>query len=909
MTTNDNTVVRFSQGTGRNFGKATNVTKSWKTFAKDFEKPIKTNERLQDYLKLPDADQAHLKSVAGWVYRTQVDGPIRNRGSGMPSDIATFDFDYATPEYFQLILSGAIMGNWEWFLHTSRRHTPEKPRFRLFVLLKKPVPNDMYVPVSRVMAEHFDPDMTHVDKVSFRPAQMMFRPTISKDGHFTFHRNPGEAVDWAELLEDFAMIRGDWHDLTNLPKVPGEEVRETTDKAEDPTEKDGPVGDFCRAYSIEDAIEKFLPDRYAPVDVASAKPRYTYLLGTTTNGAEVQDGGLFLYSHHGSDPCSDMLVNAYDLVRIHLFGDKDKTADDAAKPVSKRPSSLAMLDFIKTDDGYRRQVVKSRYDMSAMAEDFTDEDVGGEAEVDPDYDPEIEDLVGAPAAAPRKAPSRPTAESDYDDDDVPDAPDAPPAPRPAASPNSGKIVKKTKRPPPADDWMGKLEMTPNGVIIANSPNIAQIIQNDLRLRDSLEFNVFMQRLVTRKAIKTKLPFVANFMVANSGNGDPVEDHHATAVRMMLESPNGPGLPGYGLKGVTDRDLYAALDMAGRTNTFHPVQEYLSGLKLTGKSVAESLFIDWLGCPDTPYYRMASKHFLIAAVARAFEPGCKFDFVPILYGAQGVGKSTFISILARAWFGELKSDFDDEKGLVEQMMGCWIMELPELSSIQRGKIEDVKAFVSARDSTCRLSYGRMPQTFPRQCVFMGSTNDEKFLIDATGNRRWWPINVMVERVDLPGFAAAVDQIWASAVHEYRLLRAEHPAGDLPLDLTSTEAREEAYELQEAARLDGEAEGYAALLARWLDKPGDTNDFETTAPKRRKYVSVIEAWTDGLQQPTRHTQRDARFVGQAMRLLGWEQPEKVVRHRGMVQRVYQPGPEVLARWAKEDGPEDDGTDDMI
>ena len=108
MSKNDSFVVRYASGTGRNFGKAKNQSKSLKTVRNLFRKPVVTNERFKDYLKLPDKDQQHLKSVGGWIYRTQVDGPVRNRGSGLPSDLVTLDFDYATPEFLDDLLSRNI---------------------------------------------------------------------------------------------------------------------------------------------------------------------------------------------------------------------------------------------------------------------------------------------------------------------------------------------------------------------------------------------------------------------------------------------------------------------------------------------------------------------------------------------------------------------------------------------------------------------------------------------------------------------------------------------------------------------------------------------------------------------------------------------------------------------------------
>ena len=882
MKNNDSRIVRFASGSGRNFGKATNQTKSLKSFIDDFRKPTVTPERQRDYNKMNDKDQQHTKAVAGWIYRTQVDGPVRNRGSGLPSDFITFDFDYATPEFLEKLLSDDPGLDCEFFVHSTRRHTPEKPRLRMWVLADQAIPNDLYVSVSRIIAEKFDPDMVHVDKVSFRPAQMMFRPTVSKDQEYVFHRHRGPALDWSHELDVFEMTRGDWRDLSLLPKVPNEELRVVAEKAENPTEKDGPVGDFCRAYDVPAAIEKFLSDKYAPSDDNSAKPRYTYLGGTTTNGAEVQDDGLFLYSHHGSDPCSDMLVNAFDLVRIHLFGDKDKGDEDAQGPMAKRPSFKAMMDFIAHDELYLKAVVERKYDIAAMTADFTDDMVDGEIEIDEDDDSaEIRALVGE--VIPRN------------DDGAPVSKQTPPA-----------RANRAKRPPPKKDWIGDLELTQNGDIISNSPNIGQIIQNDLRTRNHLEYNEFHAKVVTRARLSTRLPFIPDFPVHDLVNGEPIQDKHLHAIRMMLEYENGPGKPGYGLRSVTDRDLNSAIEIAAHQNTFHPVREYLTDLKWDGRERAERLWIEYLGVEDNAYTRMVARHFLIGAVARAYEPGHKFDFVPILFGAQGKRKSTMIAILAKSWSGELKGNFRDEKHLVEQMMGCWIMELPELSSFKGSIIEDVKAFISAVVSYVRLSYGKLPKEFPRQCVFIGSTNEEEFLNDPTGNRRWWPLKVTVDMIDTDKLARNVDQIWAEAGTWYHEMRAEHPRekGPLPLHLTDAEAAILAAEAQDAAQNITVVDVLAEAIRDYLD--GDMTESFGGKKVHRKQVTIMEVWEHGLGRDKTPNDAEAKSVGRAIRACGWvarPTPVKVREDDGTrkSQKVFYPGPQVLARWKDEE----DGT----
>ena len=875
---NDKHLIRYAKGRGANLGKAKNETNSWGNFSAMLSKPVVTSERQREFAKMTDKEQATLKGVNGWIFRAPIEGNVRNRSSSLPGDMITLDFDYLTPEFLEELLAGKICPEWEWVFHTSRRHTPEKPRGRLFLLLKTAIQPDLYGAASRIIAQRFDPTMTHVDKVSFRVAQMMYLPTASKDGEFIHHRNRGEACDWSAVLDEFELLVGDWHDLKVLPTVPNEHLRETSEKAEDPTTKQGPVGDFCRAYDVPAAIEKFLPDKYEPSDVNSAKPRYTYLGGTTTNGAEVQDDGLFLYSHHGSDPCGDMLVNAFDLVRIHLYGVLDEKEDNET-PIAKRPSWKRMIEFIQTDPEFRKAQVASRYDINAMTEDFDMAMEGVEVETDEDYDQEIEDLVGKPVKRDKFG-------------------------APVSEAKAGALK---RRPRPEKDWITKLETTLQGTLISNSANITQIVNHDLRTRDSVAYNKLHDRLVLREPLRTKLPYLISEPVADPLGGLMMEDRHINQIRILLESAAGTGLPGYGLRTVTERDLQAAVEQVGWQNAYHPVVEYLEaqGRIWDGVERAERLFIEYLGCPDTAYFRQAARLFLIAAVARAFEPGHKFDFVPILCGAQGQRKSSFIKVLAKSWFGELKVDFKDEKKAVEQMLGFWIMELPELSSLSRSQVEDIKAFVSSVGTSLRMAYGRLPKAFKRQCVMMGSTNDETYLLDTTGNRRWWPLPVKVDKIDTDKLAQNIDQIWGEVHGWYVAMRQAQPYGDLPLYLTDADAIRQSEELQAEAQVYNESDTYAEQISGYLNShinEDGWDDFDEAMgnPKRvrRRYVTIGQVWIEALEQSVKHTRTDANAVGRALKANGWLPNAKPVRIGGVLAKVYRPSTDVVRRWKEED-----------
>lgn len=806
MGANDKFIIHYSEGRGRNLGKAKNKTLGWGAFRKLFEKPTRTKESFKAYVKMDHEEQVRLKGIDGWVYRTHVENGVRNAHSGKPSDIWSLDFDYATPDLLDRIEMGLVAAGIEYFVHSSRRHTDEKPRIRFWGLFLRPVTNDEYGALSRIIAQKIDPEMKMVDKVSFRPAQMMFKPTASKDGDWFFSHNEGEPADPDALFDEFNETVGDWKNIDNLPKAEGEELREHAEKAEDPTEKKGPVGDFCRAYDVISAIDHFeLP--YEPSDDHSAKPRYTYSGGTTANGAVVEDGGLFLYSYHGTDPCADMLVNAFDLVRIHKFGKLDEKTDRDTK-MADLPSWKAMIDFIQDDPGYKRQQAQSKYDQTAMFDDVMDD------YFEEDDEPEDEeDLVGDPSAA------RDTFD---DDDDLVGDPKARTDSGAASAASRPQDRKRKKRKPPEGWFPDELELDKAGNIVQNLPNAQVIINNDPRMFDAIAYDDFMKRVVLRRDILSKMPTVPALHCRDKVRGDIWQDSHDMTVRAILAAPNGKGKRGYGMDKLAERDLAVAIHLTAMRNAFHPIKDYLNwchdDVKWDGVKRVETFFIDYLGVPDTAYAREAAWAVLVASVVRIFEPGHKFDYAPVIQGPQGIRKSSLIEALyGTEYFGELTCNLRDTQKIAETIGGIWGMEFPELAAFYKSDHNDAKQFLSAKEDRVRMAYDRRISVFPRQATFWGTTNDRKYLKDPTGNRRWWPMIACVETIDTDRLMAERDLIWAEAVALYRGLRESQPVGTLPLYLRSKEAQDEALRLQTEARTRLLFEDWSEQIGEWADKP--------------------------------------------------------------------------------------------
>jgi len=792
-----NKKIAVSIGEPQNLGRSENKTLTIQKFIELFGSPVVTPEKHHEYVKMSDAKQRRLKVRGGWFLRAPVEKGVRNRHSILASYLVTLDVDYATPEYLELLLSGGVLPGYTLMAHTSRSHTPEKPRIRIMVFLKDKVDADRYSVVSRIIAQMADPNMEHIDKVSFRPAQMMYMPTCSTDmqKHYVHYVQDGDLLDAEKEVSRWERKNGSSTDLANLPRAPGEDnLREVADKAEDPLTKDGPVGDFCRAYSIsellygKDGEPGILADTYEVVEEdASGILRMTYAHGSTSNGAVVYEDK-FVFSHHGSDPAQEQLCNAFDLVRIHKFDDEDKAVDHDT-PMNKRPSWKAMIELLNGDEHYREQQAESRYDMDAK---FDDDDVDWDEE-EPDED---------------------------EDDGLPSADDILGMSLDAATASAHELrVRSERAEKPPRKWIAKeLELDQNGQIKATLHNMATIITNDPRFWRKIRYNLFNYQIVATDDIISKTRIVPDFFCDDKVNGDRWQEINDIVVRAMIAGPAGKGKPGYGLAAGKEM-VHDAIVMAARTNQFHPVREYLDRCTTRKKprdtEAAETVLIRYFGAEDTPYTRMVSKMMMIASVARIEEPGCKFDNAIILEGPQGIGKSTGIKRLyGKEYFGEIDVDLKDRKQIAEQIAGKWVNELPELSAMHKSDHNDAKAFMSRQDDDVRLSYDRNVSTLPRQCVFWGSTNDQSYLRDATGNRRYWPVECT--QIDVIGLMEARDSIWQDAALLYREMRAAHPHGELPLFLTG-EAAATAKRLQESRRKTEMWESWFQTVSDWMDEP--------------------------------------------------------------------------------------------
>ena len=335
--------------------------------------PVRGTETLAEYMAMKKAQQDDLKDVGGFVGGA-LNGLRRKANNMIGRDIITLDFDNIPGWKTDMVIAKMEELGCGYAVYSTRKHTPSAPRLRVVIPFDRTVTPDEYEPCARRVAAHIGIGMA--DPTTFEVCRLMYWPSCCSDSEFVFQSKDAPLISADFLLGTYT----DWRNYLSWPQVPNAiSYQKLAAKQGNPLGKSGIVGAFCRTYDVLSAMDTFLPKIYEPVD--SAEDRYTYLGGSTTGGAIVYDGGKFLYSHHATDPCSGRLVNAFDLVRLHLFGDKDeKTAPDT--PVIKFPSYKAMCDLALQDHGVIATLNREQHEQALK--DF--EGIASEApEDDPDW--------------------------------------------------------------------------------------------------------------------------------------------------------------------------------------------------------------------------------------------------------------------------------------------------------------------------------------------------------------------------------------------------------------------------------------------------------------------------------------------------------------------------------------------
>lgn len=339
--------IHLAIGSSKTEKKWKNRSQNWSDFLQRLATPTVTQETVSDYKKMPKSRQDDIKDVGGFVGGWLKEGK-RKRGHAQQRSLVTLDADSTTLDFWEDV---KLLFDHAAAIYTTHSHLVKGPRYRLIIPLERPVTAEEYEPLARKLAEIFG--MDNFDDTTYQAERLMYFPSHSLDGEYFTDYLDLPWVDPDEVLSGYE----DWRDSSFWPESSrGHSIRESqAKKAGDPLEKKGVVGAFCRSYDIVSAIETFLPEIYGPT---GRDDRWTYLGGSTSGGLVIYDDK-FAYSHHGTDPVGDQLVNAFDLVRIHKFGDLDDDAK-AGTPPQKMKSYRAMNEFLQEDELVMGQMQKER---------------------------------------------------------------------------------------------------------------------------------------------------------------------------------------------------------------------------------------------------------------------------------------------------------------------------------------------------------------------------------------------------------------------------------------------------------------------------------------------------------------------------------------------------------------------
>ena len=764
------------------------ATMPWDDFVDSLRKPVEGSQTLDEYLKLDKEAQIDAKDVGGYVGGTFT-GNRRKRSDLKGRDILTFDLDNLTADDLATVYNKIKNMGVTAVIHSTRKHTKEAPRIRLIILLDRTVTGEEYEFLARAVAHEIG--MEAFDPTTFQPARLMFMPSVCKGAEYLFEQFDGKPLD---TLKTFLSVpnwkdTSKWHYHSSEAKTSAFGAK----KQQNPLEKEGIVGAFCRTYTVYDVLDELIPGTY----IATGDPdRFTYLGATTTGGAVVYDDGLFIYSNHATDPAGGVLLNSFDLVRIHRFGELDKKAR-ADTAVNKLPSYTKMCEFAAADEKVKKELLRERFSGS-----------------------ESEPAEGLKALALKK------------------------------------------------DGMPK----------ATINNVVLILQYDSRLRNTIKYNEFSYSLEVTAPLPWETPDVLSKENREWEESDDANLYNYVETR-------------YGIS--NRRSMDEALTIVAHKNAINPVRDYLMGLSWDKKLRVATMFTDYLGAEDNEYTQTVAVKCMAGAVARALKGGVKYDYMPILTGKQGIGKSTFLANLGRQWFTDSLTTFDSKTG-AELIQGKWIAEVGELAALKKHEIEVVKQFITRTSDRYRAAYGRRAEDRKRRCVFFGTSNEDEFLSDITGNRRFLPISCGITQPkysvweDMPKH---VDQLWAEAVVMY--------VQDTPLHL-SKEEEALAEKVRENHAVKSPLEGIIRDFVE-LEVPvgwdgldirarklflasGDQERLGDYECRKRKYISAVEVWVECLDGDLKkYTSKDARLINSILKEMSKTKERKHLKNYGR-QRVW-------------------------
>lgn len=653
----------------------------------------RTREKYSEYTSADKMTKLNIKDVGGFI-GGETEGNKRVNGIRITRQLLTLDIDTKSPNVLDYIKRNV---NFYCIVHTTHSHNPDENRYRIIAPLSREVNADEYEALGRRIAYSIENTKSEswkglFDETTFQANRLMFFPSVSADGEYICEllnldmlAEEQPIIDVDEILSEY-LDKNDIFEWFKPEKVNTEQIGKNTLQNKNPLKAKGMVGAFNRTYSISQAIEKFLPNVYTK----ERNGRYTYADGDSHGGGMTLNNDTIFYSHHGTDPANLYYRSAFDLVRIHLFGNYDNQFTPEKELEEK---------FLEKTDSFKRMIEFCRSIPEVVEHSDSNISLRNKLERQEAYiDEHFTDMEEEKTPVSR-APLGGSAEP--------------------AEPS--KTEEKTKQEEVDDNsWLVKLDG-----IKSQMAKLDIIFSKDKTVGNLFYFDTFRDNICFNRKPHWHRRFKEGMALA---------DKDMAHIRAHLDKV-------FDIRG--ERQIDDAIVVEADKIQKNKVIDWFDSLVWDKKPRLETFFNEFFKVPLNPFTRVAFKHWLVGAVSRIYEAGSPMDLLLIIKGKQGIGKSLFFKRLATPDFSkpgdhlysDTKIDFNKAKDSYEQLEGIWIYEWKELAGMNMSDQESIKAFVDKTEDKFRRSYGRRNVEIKRRVAFGGSTNDNAPLRDRTGNRRF------------------------------------------------------------------------------------------------------------------------------------------------------------------------------
>jgi putative DNA primase/helicase len=705
----------------------------------------RTREKYTEYVNADKNTKLTIKDVGGFI-GGETDGNKRINGIKIARQLLTLDIDTREPNVLEYLKRNI---DFYCIVHTTHSHNKDENRYRIIAPLSVKVNADEYEALGRRIAYQIENTKTETwkglfDETTFQANRLMFFPSVSADGEYICEllnldmiSDEQPIIDVKEILDQY-LDKNDIYEWFKPEKTNSEQIGKNSLLNKNPLKAKGLVGAFNRTYSISQAISEFLTHAYKK----ERNGRYTYLNGDSHGGGMSLNNDTIFYSHHGTDPANLYYRSAFDLVRIHMFGNYDNQFT---------PEKEMEQNYLEKTDSFKTMIEFCRTLPEVVQHSDSNITLSRRLEREEQYvDEHFKDMLEDKETVEETSEDHQGDEDDHQEDGSTTT---------ETTTKKETPTKKKKEKTKKDDkkWLVKLDG-----LKSKMAKLDIVFTNDKIIGNLFYFDTFRDNICFQRKPHWHKRFKEGLALA---------DKDMAHIRVHLDKV-------FDIRG--EKAIDDAIVVEADKIQKNKVIDWFESLTWDKEERLEFFFSKYFKVPMNPFTRVAFKHWLVGAVSRIYEAGAPMDLLLIIKGKQGIGKSLFFKRLATFDFkqggdhlySDTKIDFNKAKDSYEQLEGIWIYEWKELAGMNMSDQESIKAFVDKTEDKFRRSYGRRNVEIKRRVAFGGSTNDSSPLRDRTGNRRFLVMDSQLKQnecyiKDLTNFTQEYrDQLLAEAIHLYK-----------------------------------------------------------------------------------------------------------------------------------------------